>query len=100
MLNGWQFHKRGCAQSFGLVIAVQIFSNWVHPLPPESEHSMETLCADVGRDSIRGGVGRRIHRPRPRRVDRMQGPRRSRFSIHAVALPTSNDLFNLQFMFE
>ena len=48
-----------------------IFSNWIHPLPPESEHSMETLCADVGRDSIRRGMGRRIHRPRRRRVGRV-----------------------------
>ena len=61
----------GLAVVFGLVIAVEIFSNWVHPLPPESEHSMETLCADVGRDSIGGGMGGRIHRPRPRRVGRV-----------------------------
>ena len=63
-------------------------------MPPESEHSMETLCADVKRESIRGGVGGRTHRPRPRRVGRVQGPRSSRFSIHAVALQTTINTFN------
>ena len=37
----------GLAVVFGLVIVVEIFSNWVHPLPPESEHSMEIMCAHV-----------------------------------------------------
>jgi len=37
----------GLAVVFVLVIAVEIFSNWVHPLPPESEHSMEIMCAHV-----------------------------------------------------
>ena len=37
----------GLAVVFGLVIAVEIFSNWVHPLPPESEHSMEIMFAHV-----------------------------------------------------
>ena len=33
----------GLAVVFGLVIVVEIFSNWVHPLPPESEHSIEIM---------------------------------------------------------
>jgi hypothetical protein len=37
----------GLAVVFCLVIAVEIFSNWVHPLPPESEYSMEIMCAHV-----------------------------------------------------
>lgn len=37
----------GLAVVFVLVIVVEIFSNWVHPLPPESEHSMEIMCAHV-----------------------------------------------------
>ena len=37
----------GLAVVFCLVIAVEIFSNWVHPLPPESEHSIEIMCAHV-----------------------------------------------------
>jgi hypothetical protein len=145
----------GLAVVFGLVIAVEIFSNWVHPLPPESEYSMEIMCAHVaaypywvlaavvpmwGATAFAGvWVGGRIHRPldgignrggtspcrlgfqrvdaalhalaqrrdadggnrqpRPRRVDRVQGARRSRFSIHAVALPTIINTINLQLMF-
>jgi hypothetical protein len=37
----------GAASAFVLVILVEIYSDKVHPLPPESAHSMEAVCAHV-----------------------------------------------------
>lgn len=37
----------GVAVVFAMVIAVEIYSDKVHPLPPDSEHSMEVMCAHV-----------------------------------------------------
>lgn len=37
----------GMAAVFALVILVELFSDKVHPLPPDSDHSMEVMCAHV-----------------------------------------------------
>lgn len=37
----------GMAAVFALVILVELYSDKVHPLPPDSEHSMEVMCAHV-----------------------------------------------------
>ena len=39
----------GMIVSFAFVVAVEIFSNLVHPLPPDCQGTMEELCQHVSR---------------------------------------------------